>query len=287
MTFAAALAARRFPIALEITPPQRPRPAVLIRRAGLLEACTRTVNVIQRPERQSSLDASLQLSAAGFSPVWHLVNRSSTRGQIAAELDRARDGGIIQVLCIRGDHPGADTAKTPTIREMIGMVRERLPDALIGATLNQYAANRTAVLRNLLPKLAAGAGYVQTQPVFDAEALQPVAETLRDRSPKTWIVPMVMPLLSVAAAQAIQVRLGITLPASLCRRIEQGGAAAAWQTFEETVAALRHGDIADGLAIMTFEMDPDSESGRHIITALRRAGIAADRPAGEENIPSA
>ncbi len=286
MTFAAALAVHRFPIALEITPPQRPMPGVLTRRAGLLGPCTRTINVIQRPERQSSLDASLQLRAVGFSPVWHLVNRGSTRRQIAAELDRARDGGITQVLCIRGDHPGADTPETPSIREMIGMVHERLPDALIGATLNQYAADRTAVLRNLLPKLASGAGYVQTQPVFDLDSLRPVAESLRDRSPDTRIVPMVMPLLSVAAAQAIQARLGIILPASLCRRIEEGGAPAAWQTFEETVAALRHSNIADGLAIMTFEMDANSETGSRIVAALQQAGIAAD-PFGEENIPSA
>jgi 5,10-methylenetetrahydrofolate reductase len=286
MTFAALLAAHRFPITLEITPPQRPLPTVLLRRAGLLGLCTRTINVIQRPNRQSSLDASLHLSAAGFNPVWHLVNRGRTHAEIAADLDRACDGGITQVLCIRGDHAGSDTRDTPSIREVTGMVRDGLPDALIGATLNQYAPDRAAVLRNLLPKLAAGAGYAQTQPVFDLDALRPFVETLRDHAPDTRVVPMVMPLLSIEAVRAIQARLGIALPPSLIQRIEQGGTPAAWQTFEETVVALRRSDLADGLAIMTFEMDPDPEAGQRLIAALRTAGIGLDPPVGEETISS-
>jgi 5,10-methylenetetrahydrofolate reductase len=286
MTFAAALAARRFPITLEITPPQRPRATVLVRRAGLLGPHTRTINVIQRSNRQSSLDASLQLRAAGFNPVWHLVNRGRTRAEIAADLDLARDGGITQTLCIRGDHPGSDTNDTPSIRESVRMVRAQIPGALIGATLNQYAPDRGAVLRNLFPKLAAGAGYVQTQPVFDLDALRPFVEALRDHSPDTWIVPMVMPLLSVETVRTIESRLGISLPAPLCRRIERAGATTAWQSFEETVIALRRSDLADGLAVMTFEMDPSPETGQRVIAALRAAGIAIDPPVGEQTISS-
>ena len=52
------------------------------------------------------------------------------------------------------------------------MAREALPNALIGATLNQYGRDEAAVLRNLLPKLRAGASYVQTQPAFDAAAIE-------------------------------------------------------------------------------------------------------------------
>jgi 5,10-methylenetetrahydrofolate reductase len=286
MTFADALDARRFPITLEITPPQRPLPAVLLRRAQLLDPCTPTINVIQRPNRQSSLDASLHLRAGGYHPVWHLVNRGGTRAAIAADLDRARDGGITQVLCLRGDHAGADTSDTPSIREMIGTARERLPGALVGATLNQYAPDRAAVLRNLHAKLAAGAGYVQTQPVFDIDALRPCVESLCEQSPDTSIVPMVMPLLSMAAVHAIQTRLGITLPASLCRRIEQGGVTAAWRAFEETVVALRRGGLAHGLAIMTFEMDPGPDIGQRIVAVLRAAGITLDPPVGEDTISS-
>lgn len=273
MGFPAALAAGRFPVALEITPPQRPLPGVLRRRAGLLGGCAQAINVIQRPDRQSSLDASLLLREAGLDPVWHLVNRGRSRSEIAADLDRARDGGIEQVLCIRGDHAGDDGSDTPSIREVVAMARERMPGALIGATLNQYATGREPVLRNLLAKLTAGATYVQTQPVFDLGVLLPYAEALRDRPPESKIIAMVMPLLSIEAARSIQKRLGVVLPERLLRRLETGTPEAAWRAFDETVSEMVQNRLVDGLAVMTFEMDPDSETGRRIIVALQAADI--------------
>lgn len=46
MTFASALAAGRFSVAFEITPPQRPFPSVLLRRATLPGSYAAAVNVI-------------------------------------------------------------------------------------------------------------------------------------------------------------------------------------------------------------------------------------------------
>ncbi|MBE0612003.1 MAG: hypothetical protein IH609_21665, partial [Dehalococcoidia bacterium] len=56
--FAEKLDAGQFAVALEITPPQRDLPKVLLRRARLLGTAAQAINVIQRPGRQSSLDAS-------------------------------------------------------------------------------------------------------------------------------------------------------------------------------------------------------------------------------------
>jgi len=52
---------------------------VLQRRARLLEARTLTVNVIQRPERQSSLEAALELKREGLEPIWHLATGGRTQ----------------------------------------------------------------------------------------------------------------------------------------------------------------------------------------------------------------
>ncbi|WP_322796570.1 methylenetetrahydrofolate reductase, partial [Tepidiforma sp.] len=156
MTFAQRLAEGRFAVALEITPPQRRLPKVLLRRARLLGDAAQAVNVIQRPDRQSSLEASLELKAAGIEPVWHLVTRGRSREEVAGEVGRAAAGGIGQVLCIRGDRAGsAEAARELTVREAVAMVRSAMPAAVIGATLNQYVADRAAALRNLYPKLRA------------------------------------------------------------------------------------------------------------------------------------
>ncbi len=273
MRFAENLRSGRFAVALEITPPQRPLPRVLLRRAGAIGACADAVNVIQRPARQSSLDASIELLRAGLEPVWHIVTKGASREEVARDLALARQAGIGQILVIRGDHSAPDSPDTPSIREVITMAREALPGAMIGATLNQYAPEGAAALRNLLPKLRAGASFVQTQPVFDLATVAPFVEAVRRELPDTAFVPMAVPLLSPAAVEGIQRRLGFRLPGELAGRLA-AGPEAAWEMFTATIAALRTSPLAGGAAIMTTEMDPPPATGARIAASLRAAGIA-------------
>ena len=272
MSFADGLRSGRFVVALEITPPQQARPAVLLRRAGLLGTHPDTINVIQRPDRQSSLHATIFLLQAGIPAVWHLANRGCSQAEIIADLQRAAATGITQVLCVRGDYRVADHADTPTIRGAITLAQQLLPNALIGATLNQYAPDHHAVLRNLYGKVAAGAGYVQTQPVFDVTALRPLAEQLRDASPRTQIVPMVIPILTIAVAERIATRLRIPLPDQLLTRLTRGGAPAGWEHFDEILAGLAGSPWADGIAVMTAEIDASPEVGERLLAALISTG---------------
>lgn len=272
MTFAEALRGGQFPVALEITPPQTPLPAVLLRRASLLGDAVKTVNVIQRPGRQSSLDASLALLGGAFEPVWHLVTRGASRADLRAQMEAAAAGGVRQLLCIRGDHAGADSADTPTIREAVAMAHGLMPGATIGATLNQYVTDSASALRNLWPKLQAGASYVQTQPVFDIEALRPAAERLKGAHPGTAVVAMVMPLLTLGAAEKLELRIGMRLPERLRRRLATGRLEDAWAAFEETLAALSQSPLVDAIAVMTLEMDAPEGMGSRIVQGLRSSG---------------
>ncbi len=266
MTFAQSLESGAFPVALEITPPRRPQPRVLLRRARLLSAA-QAVNVIQRPGRQSSLEASLALQASGLEPVWHLVNRGRSRHEIEAEVAAAAVGRAHTVLCLRGDHTATDLDTTPTIRETITLVRQRIPTALIGATMNQHA-QPGPVLRNLIPKLAAGARFVQTQPVFDLAALEPLATKVKDESPGVAIVGMAMPVLSTVALDAIERRLGFVVGERLRATLDREGEAGGWAAFEETLAQLRTTPLVDAVAIMTFEMDPPPPFAHRLRQAL-------------------
>ena len=280
MSFARRLSDGDFPVALEITPPKHDLTRVLLRRATLLGDAADAVNVIQRPGRQSSLDASIVLRAAGLDPVWHMVTRGRSREDVAVDLRAAAAAGINQVLCIRGDHQGQDGPGTPTIREAVQMACAALPNALVGATLNQYVRDSNAVLRNLLPKLEAGATFVQTQPVFEPAALEPFVARVRESFPAARVIAMVVPVLSGAAADGLSRRLGIELPGRFCRSAE-AGAGAAWEVFGEALAACRECGFVDGIAIMTTEMDPAPESGEQIVGSLHRAGIGVPggRPA--------
>jgi 5,10-methylenetetrahydrofolate reductase len=172
------------------------------------------------------------------------------------------------VLCIRGEHQAVDKSDTPRLRELIGHVCEVLPDALVGATLNPYGPRRR-VLENLLPKLRAGASYVQTQLLFDLATLVPFAEEVKAHAPLTRIVPMVMPLLSLDAALRLRERIGIPLPPALLAHLEAEGEPGGWAALRETVRALRASPLVDGVAVMTLEADPPSAVGRMLRAILR------------------
>lgn len=269
-----------FAVTLEITPPQKPLPELLRRRARMLGDVADAVNVIQRPGRSTSLAASIELSSDGFEPVWHVASRGRARSDLSGEIEMAARAGIRCALCIRGDHAARDREDTPKLRELVGMLRDGLPNAVIGATANQYGP-RDAVLRNLLPKLRAGAAFVQTQPLFDWETFASLSEAIKQRSPETWVIPMLMPLLSAEAARGVSERLGIEIPASMVERLQQGGEAAGWAIFRDQLERLFDAPLADGIAVMTREMDPPSEVTRriaHSIEAVRPGSPSVAAP---------
>jgi 5,10-methylenetetrahydrofolate reductase len=245
----------RFAVALEITPPKKSLPEVLRRRAHMIGDAADAVNVIQRPGRMSSLDAAIDLQASGIEPVWHVASRGRGRDDLSSEIELAASHGICRALCVRGDHEGSDRSDTPKLRELVGMLVEGLPDALVGATANQYGP-RDRVLKNLLPKLDAGAGFVQTQPIFDWESFATLASATKDHSPSVRLVPMLMPLLSGDAARSVSERLHVAIPPALLERLDRGGEEAGWQQFAEDLARLHESPLCDGVAIMTREMDP-------------------------------
>ena len=276
MRFRRRLEEGKFALALEILPPRRPLPKVLLRRATLLGEAVQAVNVIQRPGRQSSLEASLHLQAAGIEPAWHLVTRGRSRAEVAADLRLAADGGIRQVLCILGDHTAQESSDPIAIRDAIALACEALGDGIVGATLNQYGRDRDAVLRNLFPKLQAGASYVQTQPVFEAQSVEPCARAIDAQYPATRVIAMAMPLLTPEAGSRIEQRIGVELPTDLRAILANRDEDLAWAAFQATVEQLVEAPYIDGVAIMTFEGDASPETGARIAEVLRVAG-ATDR----------
>ena len=278
MSFREAMASGAFPVSLEITPPRTAKPAVLLRRARLLEACTLTVNVIQRPERQSSLEAALELRREGLEPIWHLATGGRTGEGIAADIERAREAGIGHVLCLRGDH--AAESPGPPVPEAIGIVREQAPEMAVGAALDQYHGSERAD-RLLAAKLHAGATSVWTQPVFELDPLLRSAEFVKGQRSDAHVVAMAMPLLTEESLDAISERLRIPAPEALRKRIA-AGEEEAWRAFEETLGSLAGTDLVDAVAIMTYRADPPEGTGERIIAGLQRAGIGEAAGAGAD-----
>ena len=252
-------------VTLEITPPASPRPGVLLRRATLLAGTSR-VNVIQRPDRWSSLEASIVLRGRGFEPVWLLANRGRGVAEIEDDIARAANAGIGRVLCIRGEHKAEDHNDTPKIREVVRLVRRSLPEAHVSVSLNHHGPS-ARVIANLAHKLDAGAHGVQTQVTFDLVSLEAYAALIRERWPGVSITPMLMPVLSARAAVRLSRRLAIPLPASLLHRLELFGADAGWEHFGAFARAIACSSLFDGLAVMT-PIDPDSNFAARLVANL-------------------
>ena len=260
-------------LTLEITPPASRRPAVLLRRARALEPLTRRINVIQRPERWPSLEASIALREHGYEPVWHLANRGRSVGHIEAEIGLAREAGIRDVLCIRGEHKAEDGVDTPKIREVVRLLGRLHPVARVAVTLNHHVRS-SRVFENLHAKLEAGARAVQTQVTFDLESLRPFAERIASEHPGVALTPMLMPVLSARAAVRLSRRLAIPLPAGLLHRLEVFGEDAGWDHFREFASAVVRSGLYDGLAVMT-PIDPSPAFGerlRETLSDARRGG---------------
>lgn len=256
-----------FGVALEITPPKRSNAEVLLRRARLLGGRVSAVHVIQRPDRQPSVEAAQDLERAGIPAVWHLVNRGRTRDELAREIERAARAGLRAALVVRGEAGAPEPAPPPTLAELVAQIRRALPNARIGVTLNPYLAPERA-LANLWPKLEAGASFVQTQPVFETARLAPFAAAIRARFPRVQIMPMLIPLPSVAAAEQIGERLRLPLPDALLRQLEEGSEAAGWSAFAALARELASSGFADAFAVMTHAADPPKSFGERLVAAF-------------------
>lgn len=266
-----------FPVALEITPPRRSLPRILERRARAIEPYASAVNVIQRSDRQASLAAAIELRGVALEPVWHLAVRGRSAAVVEADVALAQTHGIRYVLCVLGDSENSpDVPGQLKVRDAIARVRAAIPGTTIGATFNQHGVDLAASLRNLAPKIAAGASYIQTQPVFSVAEFDAAMRPVRAAHPGVRIVPMVMPLLDATAAGRVESRLGISLGGDFKRHLS-AGPARMWTLFYETVERLHASPNTDGLAIMTFEPDPDEAVTTNIVEALRRAGIRPRR----------
>jgi hypothetical protein len=83
---------------------------------------------------------------------------------------------------------------------------------------------------------------------------------------------MAMPLTSAEAGARIAARLGLELPATLRDVLASGDEAAAWGFFGDVLKRLVDSPAIQGVAIMTFEMDPPEGAGERIVRALEAAG---------------
>ena len=187
--------------------------------------------------RVSNLAVGAVLKQKGITPLLHIACRDKNLLGLQSELLGMAALGIDHILPLTGDpakvgdHPGATSVYDVTSIELLKIVQQfnqglnsngksiKTPTRFIsGCTFNPNARNIDAQLNRLERKLAAGAQYVLTQPVFDLERLHLLAE--KTKSFGVPIFPGIWPLSGGRQAEFLHNEVpGILIPDAVRERM--------------------------------------------------------------------
>ena len=190
-----ALASGRFAITAEVTPPRGADPSRTLEAAALLAPLVDAVNITDGSRavmRMSSLAVCRLLLDLGIEPVLQLTCRDRNQIALQADLLGAHALGIRNVLCLTGDpvragdQPGSrpvnelESVRLLQLAERFNRAEDpvagSLPDGgtdlFLGAAADPQSRSWSGLASRVRRKQAAGARFLQTQMVMDAEPLR-------------------------------------------------------------------------------------------------------------------
>jgi methylenetetrahydrofolate reductase (NADPH) len=194
----------------------------------------------------SSFAASVILSRAGIEPIYQAVTRDRNRIALQSDLLGAASLGIKNVLCLSGYHQASigcpESANVFDIDsiQLIAAVRKMSDEGLLldgtkiegsfsmlaGAAANPYLKPLELNIIRLKKKVKAGAGFLQTQAVFDIEEFKRWLETVRSEgiTEKAAILVGVLPLTGAAEAKKLnETFTDLSIPDEVISRLESAG----------------------------------------------------------------
>jgi homocysteine S-methyltransferase len=233
--------------------------------------------------RMSNLAAAIRLrEEVGITPLLHLACRDRNLLGLQSEVMGLGALGFRHVLAVTGDpakvgdHPGAtsvyDLNSLGLIQLLAGMNRgvnavgkslNGQTKFIIGCAFNPNALNFDSQVKKLESKLAAGAQYVMTQPVFDVALARKTAARLKPLGVPVFLG--VMPLLSSRNAEFLHNEVpGIKINEAVRERLRACG---------DDAAATR---IGLEVAREVREVALESFGGVYLITPFLRYEVSVD-----------
>jgi homocysteine S-methyltransferase len=187
--------------------------------------------------RVSNLAVGAALHQRGITPLLHIACRDKNLLGLQSELLGMAALGMHHILPLTGDpakvgdHPGATSVYDVTSIELLKIIQQmnqgvnangksiKHPTCFsAGCTFNPNARNLDAQLNRLERKLAAGARYVLTQPVFDSARMRMLAE--RTAHFGVPVFPGIWPLLNGRQADFLHNEVpGILIPEEVRERM--------------------------------------------------------------------
>lgn len=262
-------------VTVEVEPPRSAAHAKLLEKiAPLAAAKIDAFNISNNPLATVHMDSLvfamlLKRRFTGSRTIVHLTCRDHNLLGLQATLLGAHALEIDSLLALTGDpasigdQPGAKSVYNVNSIGLVELIRRRLPsDFPVAVALNPNSPNLDSEFRKLDKKLAAGAQFIQTQPLFRIDELEPFLERL-----KPYRLPVllgVLPLLSHASAEFIHNEIpGIQIPASVIDRLHKVEGEAA---------------VAEGKALCCelIKAAKGAVAGFYLITPQRRYDLSLD-----------
>ncbi|MBI5555773.1 MAG: methylenetetrahydrofolate reductase [Elusimicrobia bacterium] len=241
MSFKEVLKTKKFIITAELFPPKGTNVQPLLRKAQLLKSCVDAFNVTDNQRavmRLGSLAICCLLKEQGCEPIMQVTCRDRNRIALESDLLSANALGLENVLVLSGDHPQqgdhkeakpvydldpVQLLKTARVLEtgvdMVGKKLDGAPHFCLGAVVNPLADPLDLQLAMMEKKIAAGAEFFQTQPIFDSKPLKTFSA--KTRSLKTKILIGVFLLKSAQAAIFMKEKLGLNISQDCIERLSR------------------------------------------------------------------
>jgi len=184
-----------------------------------------TVDLVTRIKREVGLEAMAHLTCVG-----------ATKDEIKSVLDQLREGGIDNVLALRGDPQKGETTFVKSeggfgfASELATFIRERYDFCLAGACYPERhpeAASADADLANLKRKVQAGVDVLVTQLFFDSRDYFSFVARARAAGIQAPIIAGIMPITNLSQVKRFTALCGACIPAPLLARLEAAGTDAA------------------------------------------------------------
>jgi methylenetetrahydrofolate reductase (NADPH) len=289
------LARGEFVVTGEIVPPRAGTGDSVTDHARGLVGYVDAVNITDNPTASAHMSplAGVALAArAGLEPTVQMTVRDRNRLALAADLLGAWALGARNVFCLTGDpmhvgdDPEAPVVGDLTVAGLIAMARSLRDEGLLGTGSAEvddpprYTIGAAEVPfadpydpAKLEAKLDAGADFVMTQIVYDAERLGEWADRMRPLGvfERTAVIVGVTPLRSAAQARFMDERLpGVSVPPTLIEALDRAGDEAADVGLDQAVTlveAVRAIDGVAGIHIMAMGRDHTTR------TLVERSGL--------------
>jgi methylenetetrahydrofolate reductase (NADPH) len=263
--FASLLKSGEFVVTAELNPPKSAAAGVVRRRAEALRGVVDAVNVTDSNRSvvaMAAIPAASIVQSAGLEPIVQITGRDRNRIALQADVLGAAAIGIENFVFMSGDdpkqgnHPEAvyvkDLDGVGLVKMAVGMRDQasflsgdeikQPPKMLIGATASPFTKPIEADLAKTLEKIAAGAEFLQTQPVFDLATFSRwLVEVRRAGSREVPILAGVLILRSAEQAERLAKVPGLAIGADVQGRMKKAtdGEAEGIAIAVELVKALR------------------------------------------------